>query len=219
MGRTTAAVRKSQAERRDEAQRRLVEATLAVIAADGVSAATFEAVGQRAGYSRGLATQHFGSKQGLIEAVIDYLHERQDAALEAAHVDEMDGLEALLAYVGGFIEALRRDADYAPYFMLLAGAVADAGETRTLFARSHAKVKTRLARLIKRGQTERRIRADIDPESAAVMVGSMLLGLSMQMLVDPGTRPGAVGKAMQAQLRRSFAAPTGKPAGRRVCDG
>ena len=35
---------------------------------DGVSAATFEAIARRGGYSRGLVGQRFGSKLGLIEA-------------------------------------------------------------------------------------------------------------------------------------------------------
>ena len=81
---TPSTARRSQAERRDESQRSLVEATLAVVANRGVSAATFDEIGRAAGYSRGLATQKFGSKQGLIEAVIDYLHQQREAALEAA---------------------------------------------------------------------------------------------------------------------------------------
>ena len=62
--------RRTQAERRDESGRSLVEAAIAVVARQGVNAATFDAIGRQAGYSRGLATQRFGSKQGLIEAVI-----------------------------------------------------------------------------------------------------------------------------------------------------
>ena len=64
-------LRRTQAERRDESQRRLLEAAAALIQERGMAAATFENIGVRAGYSRGLATQHFGSKQGLIEALID----------------------------------------------------------------------------------------------------------------------------------------------------
>ena len=88
--------RRTQAQRRDVSERLLVEATLAVVAERGVSAATFDAIGQAAGYSRGLATQRFGSKQGLIDAVIAYLHARRDELMDAAHVAEMPPLEAVL---------------------------------------------------------------------------------------------------------------------------
>jgi AcrR family transcriptional regulator len=210
MSKPARAPRQTQAARRDEAERRLVEATMAVIAEEGVSAATFEAIGQRAGYSRGLASQHFGSKQGLIDAVVDYLHERQDEDLEAAHINAMNGLDGLLAYVRRFCASLKRSREPKSYFMLLSDAVADAQETRTVFAQSHAKVKTRLAKLIRRGQAEGLIRRDIEPDSAALMVGSLLLGLSIQSLTDPAMRIDPVEKAITTLLTRSFAPPGGK---------
>ena len=61
--------RRTQAQRRDESEQKLLRAAGDVIAERGVTAATFEAIGAQAGYSRGLATQKFGSKQGMIEAL------------------------------------------------------------------------------------------------------------------------------------------------------
>lgn len=206
MSRAEPATRRSQAERRDEAERRLLEATMAIIAEQGVSAATFEAIGQRAGYSRGLATQHFGSKQGLIDAVVSYLHAQQDRDLEAAHVAGMDGLSALQAYVSRFCAFLEFANERKSYFMLLSDAVADARETRALFAQSHERVKTLLAGLIRRGQREGVIRADIDAESNALAIGSQLLGLSMQSLIDSAFDVAPVERAIHAHIARSFAA-------------
>ena len=213
MSRAEAATRRSQAERRDEAERRLVEATMAIIAEEGVSAATFEAIGQRAGYSRGLATQHFGSKQGLIDAVVNYLHERQREDLEAAHVAQMDGLSALQTYVMGFCAFLKDSEQKKSYFMLLSDAVADARDTRALFAQSHERVKTLLANLILRGQREGVIRADVDAESGALMVGSLLPGLSMQSLIDPKLMIAPVEHAIHTHIARSFALDVGKSNG------
>src|SRR6187431_2555326 len=97
--RATLTARRSQTERRDESERRLLKAAMEVIVEQGVRAATFEAIGQKAGYSRGLATQKFGSKQGMTEALIGHLHERQNEALAAAGIDRAPGLDALLGYV------------------------------------------------------------------------------------------------------------------------
>src|SRR5271168_2978127 len=88
--------RRTQAERRDESERGLVKAAIAVVSEGGVSAATFEAIGQRGGYSRGLVGQRFGSKLGLIEAVISYLHDEKEAFATGHRVDSLRGLEALL---------------------------------------------------------------------------------------------------------------------------
>lgn len=205
MPQSTTAVRRSQAERRDAAERSLVEATLAIIAESGVSAATFDAIGRRAGYSRGLATQHFGSKRGLIDAVVAYLHARQDEDLELAHIDDLDGLTALVAYVRHFGAGFDGSRDLRAYFMLLADAVADVQEARTAFAASHERVKARLADLVRRGQREGRIRADVDADGTALMAGSLLLGVSMQALVDPDVKVAPVCEDLADVLLRSLA--------------
>ncbi|MFT3728285.1 MAG: TetR/AcrR family transcriptional regulator [Terricaulis sp.] len=205
--------RRSQIERRAESERRLMEATLDVIATDGVTAATFETIGERAGYSRGLATRHFGSKQGLIDAVVDYLHEHQDAAMAAAHLEEANGLAAVLTYVSRYCKALKKSSEPQAYFMLLSDAVANAHDTRSVFRQSHARVKTRLAKLIRRGQAEGVIRRDVTPDDAALMVGSLLLGISMQCLIDPHMRVDAVARTVAAMLTRGFA-----PSARKVAN-
>ncbi len=200
------AVRRSQAERRDESERLLVEATLAVVAGHGVSAATFEAIGQAAGYSRGLATQRFGSKQGLIEAVIAYLHRRREEILEADHVAEMPALEAILHYVDTHLRDLGREHGGKAYFMLLAAAVADATAMREVFAASHDRVRAWLETLLRRGQAEGGVRPEINPNAGALMIGSLLLGLSTQWLVDPALDLDPIRTTTLAALRQSFAA-------------
>lgn len=201
---TPAAERRTQAERRDESGRGLVQAAIGVVADEGVSAATFEAIGRRAGKSRGLVTQRFGSKQGLIEAVIDHLHERQEELLSLHGVDRMPGFEAVLAYVDGYLRDLSRQGEGRAYFMLLSAAVADATSLRAAFAAEHGRVEARLEALLRRGQAEGDIRREIDPAAAALMIGSLLLGLSMQLLVDPDTDVDPIRQTSLATLRLSF---------------
>src|SRR5579871_1456217 len=118
-----AAPRRTQAERRDGSERGLVRAAIAVVSDEGVSAATFDAIGRRGGYSRGLVGQRFGSKLGLIEAVIAYLHDARETALAAAGIDELSGLEALLAWVDSYIAHLAEGGEAQAYFRLLSSAV------------------------------------------------------------------------------------------------
>src|SRR6516225_10584007 len=105
------APRRSQAERRDESERLLVEATLKIVAGQGVNAATFEEIGKEAGLSRGLATQRFGSKRGLVEAVIAYLHKRREAIMQAEHIDEMPAFDAIARFVDDHLRALKKRDD------------------------------------------------------------------------------------------------------------
>ncbi len=202
--------RLTQAERRDVSERLLVEATLAVVARRGVGAATFDAIGQAAGYSRGLATQRFGSKQGLIDAVIAYLHARRDEVMDAAHVADMEPLEAVLYYADSHLRLLDQDVSGRAYFMLMAGAVADASSLQAAFAASHERVRQWLADRVRAGQAAGQIRGGIDPDGAALMVGSLLLGVSIQWLADPATPLGLIRRTSLALLRDSLSAHPAK---------
>jgi AcrR family transcriptional regulator len=201
---TPRTARRTQAERRDESQRGLVQAAIEVVADQGVSAATFQAIGRGAGYSRGLVTQRFGSKQGLIDAVIAELHERQERALAEHGIDDLPGFGAVLAYVDLYLRDLSLKGDGRAYFMLLASAVADATAIRAAFAAEHGRIERRLEALVKKGQDEGDIRREIDADAAALMIGSLLLGLSMQLLVDPTMNLDPIRETSLATLRLSF---------------
>lgn len=198
------APRRSQAERRDQSERLLVEATLRVVAEQGVSAATFEEIGRAAGYSRGLATQRFGSKRGLTEAVIAYVHREREAILEADHVAEMPAFEAIARYMDSHMHGLRAEKEGRAYFMLLAAAVADGTPLRDLFSGSHERVRGWLRAQVERGQASGEISRAVDADAAALMIGSLMLGMSIQWLVDPATDLEPIKAQAIATLRRSL---------------
>ena len=196
--------RRTQAERRDESERGLVKAAIAVVSKEGVSAATFEAIGRKGGYSRGLVGQRFGSKLGLIEAVIDYLHDEKEMFAKADRFEGVSGLEALLTYVDHYLQRLERLDEVQAYFRLLSWAVADISAFRSAFASEHDRVRERFEGWIVRGQAEGQIRPDLDPTAAALMVGSQLLGVSMQVLIDPDMAVDPIRTTCLATLRRAF---------------
>ena len=53
---------------------------------------------------------------------------------------------------------------------------------------------------------KRRAASDLDADAAALMVGSLQLGLSMQLLVDPTMNLDPIRKTSLATLRLSFEA-------------
>ena len=65
--RGTSALPRTQAVRRAEAEQRLVAAAADMVGEVGPSRVTLASVGERAGYSRGLATHRFGSKGALMQ--------------------------------------------------------------------------------------------------------------------------------------------------------
>lgn len=179
--------KRTQADRRDESERRLLEAMVEIVAEEGVGATTFENIARRAGYSRGLAFLKFGSKEGLIRALIRRLQQSRIEALSALDIGHMTGLDALKTYIRLHFDELSAAHDTRAYFTLAAGAVADLSTVRNAFSESHEQSRIFLEHLIQRGQMEGCIRVDVDPTGAALAIGSLLLGASMQHITDSST--------------------------------
>jgi len=85
--------RRSQRERVEESSRRLAEAAIELIAEKGFSNTTAQEIGIRAGYSRAMVRERFGSKEALLEAVLRDYERRIDVAPEP----DMSGLQRVLA--------------------------------------------------------------------------------------------------------------------------
>jgi AcrR family transcriptional regulator len=206
-----AVVRRTQADRREQSGRGLVQAVVEIVSERGVSAATFEAIGARANYSRSLVTQRFGSKRGLIDAVIQQAAEKFDALLLEQRTHdrpgtERTGLDGLLLGLDVYLTELTTSGELRAYFMLLSSAVAELNELRSAFAAQHERVRDHLADFVAKGQADGSIRREIDANAAALMIGSLQLGLSMQILVDPTMDLEPIRRMALSTLRLSFAA-------------
>lgn len=116
----------------------------------------------------------------------------------------MPGWEAVLAYVDYCLGNLAARREARAYFMLLTSCVAEVSDLRCVFRRTHAEVEEQLGRWICRGQAEGRIRAEVDSRAAALMIGCMLFGTSMQMMVDPDMDIAPVRDLTLATLCRSL---------------
>jgi AcrR family transcriptional regulator len=88
---------RTQAERRAETERRVLEATMAIIAERGVRAVTISAVGEAAGYSRGIVNHQFGTRQALMAAVAETVQSRF-----APDPGGVTGRERVIAMAGGY---------------------------------------------------------------------------------------------------------------------
>ncbi len=196
--------RRNQAERRSESENGLLQAAASLIVERGLAAATFENIGLRAGYSRGLATQKFGSKQGLIEALIARLQARLQSLLDERDIDSVSGLESVLTFVDVYLGNLASDSELRAYFIVTAGAVAEISDLRATFAAAHKDVEIKLEAQFLRGLADGSVRPGINPDAAALMVGALLFGLSMQTLLDPNLDLEPIRETSLTSLRTSL---------------
>ncbi|MFE4360348.1 MULTISPECIES: TetR/AcrR family transcriptional regulator [unclassified Kitasatospora] len=161
-----------------ETQRRLVAAAWELAAEGGAAAASVQAVAERSGISRGSVAWHFGSKDGLLKAVVeeafrwgaDFLRERLAAAGPGAGVEVL--IEANFALMS------RPEARI--FSTLLIEAVSRESALRATYAEEYAKIRVLYADHL------RATGAHVaDPEAVAAALLGGTLGVNIQHHLDP----------------------------------
>ena len=89
------------------AEEKMVNATIELLNNVGLAGTTLNAIGETAGYSRGLATHHFGSKSGLFRKVLRHITAVWTEELES-NLESKDGLDAILAALDAHRDHLLR---------------------------------------------------------------------------------------------------------------
>jgi AcrR family transcriptional regulator len=194
--------RRTQAERRAETERRLIEATMEIIATDGVRAVTMAAVGEASGYSRGIVNHQFGTREGLMTAVAKTAQARFSPATSGPR-----GRERVVADVSAYLAALRSGARDARVFLRLWIAAIGGEEPglRETFVARDAFFREHVEAAVREGVEDGTIRADVDPAAAAFAIVGQLRGISLQVQLNPDAADlDAVGDEVGAWLDRAL---------------
>lgn len=182
---TLAQTKLSRADQKQLSEQRLIEAALSIAAEQGVAAVTFESIAERAGYSRGLAFQKFGSKTGLIAAVTAYLFQRHLQLPDVQALKELSGLAALENHAAIQLRSVRAEPEGAAYFRFFASAIADKSSGEQIFRDVHRLFRDIFADCLRRGQKDGSVRPLPSCQVAAEVFGSLLLGSILQAIADP----------------------------------
>jgi AcrR family transcriptional regulator len=193
--------RRTQEERRTEAERRLVAAAAELVGEIGPSKVTLANVGERAGYSRGLATHHFGSKGALMQRLVDTVTVQfRDAIFEESEsdspVDEALGLIRIYFHVMANMQPVNRAR-----LVLWADAVATASpDMRPAMVAADREFREELAKRVERGITMGQIPSSVDPAGLATVIVGMLRGVALQKLLDDEVNLDACRKEIEQLL-------------------
>jgi AcrR family transcriptional regulator len=173
--------RRTQQERRDQAAAALLAAAAELVVEVGVRSLTLARVSERAGYSRGLVTHYFGSKQALLE--------RLAHTTQTGFVPGLDGLspglDRLLRLVDGYLGALGEVGVLNRAFLLLWAEAATASELAPIFRERDEAFRTDLRADVAAGIAGGTIRPEVVPDEVAVAVVGQLRGIGLQRLLDP----------------------------------
>jgi len=180
-----AALRPTQAERTALAEEKMVNATIELLNTAGLAGTTLIAIGERAGYSRGLASHHFGSKSGLFRKVLRHITAVWTEELES-NLAGKSGLDACIAALDAHRDHMLNFPEHARAMNILWSASFDpASEFKPNVIEFHRLQRAAAAAWVVAGQAAGEIRTDTDPAEFAVQFYASLLGINFQWLVNP----------------------------------
>jgi AcrR family transcriptional regulator len=163
----------------------MLDAAIELILERGTDKTTLAAIGEMAGYSRGLATYRFGSKAGLFDEVcksisrawLDYLNEG---------VGDAFGVEAMCAALDAyfdFVSDMPREARVLQ--ILYCAAASPKSEYQETSVNLHQRQRDDVSDWIRRGIDEGSIRVDVSPASVAAQYIAYISGMTYLWLIDP----------------------------------
>jgi AcrR family transcriptional regulator len=182
-------VRRTQAERRQDAERILLRAAIEAIAERGVSGASFAVIGERAGTSRALPTHHFGSKDALVARVARTAQDAVRAAMtEAVQATpafrHLSGLDLIRTVADTYLELFEHPAPELRALLVMWGATFPSNASIDGMLEAERRAYDGWAGNIRDGQADGSIRSDINTDAMAVVLHGMLRGVAAVVLTE-----------------------------------
>ncbi|MCO5972410.1 TetR/AcrR family transcriptional regulator [Actinoallomurus soli] len=170
---------RTQRQRRQETERRLLDATATLVAAGGSRAVTLQEVGRLAGYSRGIVNHMFGTKEALLAALVT------GAQLRVAPPEASSpGLTRLRQRAARYIDQIAAGDEHARAFLLLwAESIGATPHLRAMFAERDNLFAREIGEDLSAGIADGDIRPDIDTEGITLALIAMLRGVGLHTII------------------------------------
>ena len=203
--RKTAETGRTHAERRREAETKIVQAAFEIVARRGVDQLTLAEAGEEAGYSRALPAHYFDNREALLAAVAEHAVKNYRRRLSERKLADGEGAETLLATIAFYLDDSRGWPKKLRAFYEIMNAALRWPSIAGVVARLNQEWIGRVSAQIRAAQRKGDIRADIDPVAEAVAISGAMRGIMSQWLVEPDAIDlDAVRDAYIAGLRRSW---------------
>jgi len=200
-----ASPRRRQADRSALSEGKLLAAALRLISERGYDRMTLQAVGDAAGYSRGLVSHRFGSKEGLLWALLERMFEHWSTESLRPKLGPNVGIEALHAVVESTRAAVHRTPERVrAFYALMFESLGPLPALRPKMAEFHRRQRASVAEWIAAGVRAGSVRADVDPAAQAGLFISAIRGAAYQWLIDPEVDVDAIYDEIKATVTRNL---------------
>jgi AcrR family transcriptional regulator len=182
--RATDSPRQTQAERREAAERGILEAAVQIVADRGLEELTLNEAGEAAGYSRALPAHYYKTKSALLQALADHIMAGYAARMRSATLASA-GLERLCNILEFCIADAVENPNIVRTYQTIIAAGLNRPELRPIVEHMTRQGIDDLAGLIRQGQEKGEIRGDARPRAEASIIVASLRGVLFQWLISP----------------------------------
>lgn len=174
-----------QAQRSALSDKKMLEAAITLLNERGTAKTTLKEIGEIAGYSRGLASYRFGSKDGLWMELFARFDDLWKAHLRE-YLQDKAGLEAIRLAIRAQREFFRREPSYLRgMYILWYESLGKESDIRGKLAGHHRIYRRDVSRWIQEGQEAGDIGRHIDADEFSASYCSHMFGLIYQWVVAP----------------------------------
>lgn len=177
--------RRSQHERVEESSRRLIEATIELIAEQGYERTTAADISRRAGYSRAMAHKRYGSKEALLGEIMRTDYEQW---IGTEPIADASGMEQVLARIDNLGELADANPQFTrAMFVLQFEALGMGAAFRDQVTDWLKRLGDAVEAAVRGGQHDGSISADVDPQIFVDDLKSVLIGTAYLWALSPDT--------------------------------
>ncbi len=177
--------RRTHLERTELSDSRMFEAAEELILEVGTQKTTLKEVGERAGYSRGLANARYGNKETLFLKLSERCLGMWRDELQR-RAGSKRGLQALITRMDAIVSyALHHSEDARVMYILWFESVGSSSEMKQGLARFHQQARDDIQNLVEEAMGAGEIAQDNNAQLFAMHFTSTMFGLSYQWSVNP----------------------------------
>ena len=198
----------TQAERTAISDRAMLDAAIELVLENGTEKTTLAMIGEKAGYSRGLATYRFGSKAGLYDALCKSIGRNWLEYLKRG-VEGKVGIDAMCAALDTVYQWVTESPREARVLQILhCGSASPGSEFSDTSVGIHRRQLSDVVEWVDAGKRNGQVRADVDANAVAAEYVAYTSGITYLWLISAETFDFEnANKAMKHYLRTTLAQP------------
>lgn len=174
-----------QVQRSELSDKKMLEAAITLVNERGTAKTTLKDIGEYAGYSRGLASYRFGSKDGLWMELFARFDDLWKSHLRD-YLDGKTGLAAIKSAIHAQRDFFGRESNYLrAMYILWYESLGEKSTIRASLAKHHVIYRRDVRRWVEQGIEDGDIHADIDTEQFANVYCATMFGTIYQWVVAP----------------------------------